>query len=111
MEDLEALPGEVEQPTVPADQVPVHPADFVVLAIGVVVALLGPAHLVAPEHHPDTLGEHQGGDEVPLHPLPLPADPGIVGGTLRPPVPAVVLVGPVPTALAVPLLVLLLLAD
>ena len=46
-------------------QVPVEPGQFVVLAIGVVVALLGAADFVAGQDHRHALGKQQRGQEVP----------------------------------------------
>ena len=45
---------------------PVVPGDLVVLAVGVVVAALGAAGLVAAEQHRGPLGQQQGGQEVAL---------------------------------------------
>ena len=56
-DDITALPEGVEQlhetvdVGVPLEQAPVEPADLVVLAVGVVVAVLRAAHLVAHEQH------------------------------------------------------------
>ena len=47
-------------------QVPIEPGDFVVLAIGVVVALLGVADFVAGHEHRHPLREEQRGQEVSL---------------------------------------------
>ena len=44
---------------------PVEPGDLVVLAVGVVVALLGAAHLVPAEQHRDAEGQQQGGEHRP----------------------------------------------
>jgi len=43
---------------------PVDPADRVVLAVGVVVAALGAAELVAAEQQRGAFGEQEGGEEV-----------------------------------------------
>ena len=51
-------------------QVPIDPADLIVLAIGVVVAVLRPAHFVAAADHRHALGQEQGGQQVALLPLP-----------------------------------------
>ena len=56
--------GELHQRLV--HRVPVDPAQLGVLAVGVVVALLGAAELVAVQEHRDALREQQGGDEVAL---------------------------------------------
>ena len=43
---------------------PIEPADLVVLAIGVVVAVLGPAEFVAARQHRHALGKKEGGEEI-----------------------------------------------
>ena len=53
-----------------ARQRPVDPRELVVLAVGVVVSLLGPPDLVAPEQHRHALGQEESGEEVAEHPLP-----------------------------------------
>ena len=64
--------------------VPVDPGQLGVLAVGVVVALLGAAQLVAVQDHRHALGEQQGGDEVALLPGAQREDLGIVGGPSAP---------------------------
>jgi hypothetical protein len=63
---------------VAVDLPPVEPAEFVVLAVGVVVAVLGPPDLVAHADHGDALRQQEDGGEV----LDLPAaevlEPGVV---------------------------------
>src|SRR5262245_42055166 len=56
--------GELEQLLV--DALPVVPGDLVVLAVRVVVALLGAAHLVAADEHRYALREEERREEVPL---------------------------------------------
>lgn len=61
--------------------VPGDPVEFVVLAIGVVVSLLGSSSLIASEEKGDTLRKNQGGQEISdLAGSQFP-DVGIVGGT------------------------------
>ncbi len=92
-------------------QLPVEPADLVVLAVGVVVAALGAAELVAAQEHGDPLaGEEDGGEVLDLA-LAEPFDLGVVGGALDTAVPALVVVAPVPVVLAVGEVVLLVVAD
>ena len=49
--DEDQLAGEFQELLLPVVQVPVEPGQLVVLAVGVVVALLAVAQLVAAEHH------------------------------------------------------------
>ena len=71
--------GELDERLV--DRVPVHPAQFVVLRVGVVVALLRAAELVAVQQHRNALREHQRGDEVAL----LARAKGVDGRIIRRP--------------------------
>ena len=60
--------GEREQRLVVGVELPVEPGDLVVLAVGVVVAALGAADLVAAEQHRHALRQEQRGEEVALLP-------------------------------------------
>ncbi len=97
--------GEVEQR--PVDLVPVHPADLGVLGVGVVVAALGAAHLVAVRQHRHALAEQQGGQEVALLAGPVGQDLRVVGRALDAVVPGPVVALAVVVVLAVGLVVLL----
>ena len=90
---------------------PVDPGDLVVLAVGVVVALLRAPHLVAREQHRDTLGQQQRGQEVPLLPGPQGQDGRVIGRALDTAVPGPVVVAAVPVALPVGLVVLVVVGD
>src|SRR5207302_8488543 len=92
-------------------EVPVEPGQRVVLAVGVVVALLRVTELVAAEDHRDALGEQEGGEEVALLALAEREDVGVLGGAFGAAVPTVVVVGAVLSVLAVGLVVLLVVAD
>ena len=50
---------ELEQRLLPLIQIPMRPADFVVLAIGVIVSVLRPADLVAAADHRNALREKE----------------------------------------------------
>ena len=92
-------------------QPPVEPGDRVVLAVGVVVALLGAAALVAEEEHRHALAQQQRGQQV----LDLPQadgfDAAACGGAFDAVVVAEVVVVAVAVPLAVGLVVLLVVAD
>ena len=90
---------------------PVDPGDLVVLAVGVVVALLGAADLVAREQHRHALGQQQRGQEVALLPGPQREDRRVVGRALGAAVPGPVVVAAVPVVLAVGLVVLVVVGD
>ena len=97
--------GELHQRLV--DLVPVDPRQLGVLGVGVVVALLGAAELVAVEQHRDALAEQQRGDEVALRARPQLQHLGVVGGALGAVVPRAVVALAVVVVLAVGLVVLL----
>ena len=73
---------------------PVEPGDLVVLAVGVVVAALRAAHLVAVEQHRHPLRQQQGGQQVALLAGPQRQDVRIVGRALDAAVPRPVVVSP-----------------
>ncbi len=103
--------SECHHPTAPlgevgVDVLPVEPGDLVVLAVGVVVAALGAAELVAAEQHRHALGEQQGGHQVAALTRPQRHDVGVVGGTLDAVVPRAVVRLAVVAVLAVGLVVL-----
>src|SRR5207302_7805552 len=91
--------GELEHRAV--DRRPVDPGDLVVLAVGVVVAPLGAAQLVAVEDHGAALGDDERRDEVAALAVTQLQDGGVAGLALDPAVPAAVVVGAVAVALAV----------
>ena len=90
---------------------PIEPRYLVVLAIGVVVALLGITHLIARQHHGDALADHQHGDGI-LHLTVAQADDGsIVGFALATTIPAVVMVFAVSVVLAIGLVMFFVIRD
>ena len=91
-----------------ATSVPVEPGRFVVLAVGVVVAALRAAHLVAHQQHRRPDREQRQRQEVLHLAVAQPLHRGIVGGPLDAAVPAQVVVRSVAVALAVRLVVLAL---
>ena len=44
--------------------IPVEPAQFVILAVPVVIALLGLQHFVTGENHRNTLAQHQNSQQI-----------------------------------------------
>ena len=109
--ELDELAGELQQLGLALVEFPVVPADLVVLAIGVVVAVLGAANLVAAAHHGHALREKQRRQEIALLPLARGDDLRIVGRTFGAHVPGVVVVGAVVVVLAVGFVVLFVVAD
>src|SRR3569623_2128743 len=71
---------------------PTQPAELGILAIGVVVALLRAAHLVAREQHRHALGQDQRGKDITLLLRAQPQHLRVVGGSLGAAVPAAVVV-------------------
>ncbi len=90
---------------------PIEPGERVVLAVGVVVALLGAADLVSGTQHRGALREQQGRQEIALLPAAHGANAGIVGLALDAAIRRQVVVGPVAVVLAVGLVVLVLVGD
>ena len=102
---------EVGERPPPIVQLPVDPRQVVVLAVGVVVAALGAAQLVARQQHGDALREEQRGQQVPHLPVAQRHHLGVVGLALDAVVPGLVVVGAVAVALAVGVVVLALVGD
>ncbi|MPL70622.1 hypothetical protein SDC9_16381 [bioreactor metagenome] len=102
---------EAQQLPAPRGVVPVVPADFIVLAVGVVVAALAPPYLVSPQHHGGADGQKKGGHEVAQLPGTLSPDMRILGGTFDPEVLGPVFLRSVPVVLAVFLVMLAQVAD
>src|SRR3954454_5921150 len=94
-----------------AREIPVEPADLVVLAVGVVVALLRAADLVAGDEHRRPLREEQDRSEVLDLSLAERIDPRGVRRAFHAVVPADVVVHPVTVALAVRIVVLRVVRD
>ena len=90
---------------------PVHPAQVVVLAIGVVVAALRTRTLVAHQQHRHALREEHAGQHVALLPGTKSEDAGIVGRTLDAVIGREVVAVAVAVSLAIGLVVLLLVGD
>ena len=86
---------------------PVHPGEIVVLAVGVVVAALGAAVLVAHQDHRHALADDEDRHREAAHPVAQGEDRGIVGRTLDAAIPRAVVVVAVAVVLAVRLVVLL----
>src|SRR5689334_16407395 len=87
--------------------VPALPRELVVLAIGVVIALLRTPHFVAVEDHGHALRKRERGHEVAHLPRPQLADTLILRRPFHPTVPAAVVVVAVAVLFAVRLVVLL----
>ena len=101
----------VKEPLPILIQMPVEPAQFVVLAIGIVVALLGSADFIAGEQHRHALRQQQGGQQIAFLAPAQRVHLGIVGRALDAAVPAQVVVVAVAVVLAVGLVVFLVVAD
>src|SRR5205823_11915295 len=101
--------GEEEQRLV--DVLPVVPGELVVLAVGIVVALLGAADLVAAVDHRDALREEQRGEEVPLLAGAERVDGVVVGRPFGAAVPGAVVALAVLVVLAVRRVVLRVVGD
>src|SRR5262245_14386289 len=82
-------------------QLPVEPGQRVILAIGIVIALLTMAELIAGEEHRYPLRQQQGGHEV-ARLLPTQGLHGrLIRRTLNATVPAIVVIGSILVVLAI----------
>jgi hypothetical protein len=87
-------------------QSPVEPADFIVLAVSVVIALLRVPHFITHQNHGDTQGDQGGGHEIFYLPASQLLHLKIIGRALDSAVPASVIVSAVAVVLAVCIVVL-----
>ena len=94
-----------------AEIFPADPADLVVLAIGVVVAVLRVADFVAGQHQRRALRQQQAGELVLAQLAPQRGDRGIVGRAFMAAIVAVIVAGAVAIVLAVGLVVLFVVAE
>ena len=112
---LAAQPGEVgdrgEQVPALVVEVPVEPGHLVVLAVGVVVAVVRAPDLVAGGDHRDAGRQQQRAEEVAHRPAPGELHDGVVGRALDAVVPRAVVVVAVAVVLAVGLVVLVVVDD
>ncbi len=93
------------------DERPVEPARLVVLAVGIVVAPLRAAHLVAHQNHGHADRQQRDGQKVLHLPVAKRLDARIVRRTFDPTVPAPVVVGAVTVVFAIGLVVLAVVGD
>ena len=114
---LSQQPSSVQQRQEPVhvrvlrDERPVEPARFVVLAVGIVVAPLGAAHLVAHEDHGHADRQERDGQEVLHLPVAKRLDHRVIRRTFDTTVPAPVVVGAVAVVFAIGLVVLGVVGD
>src|SRR5215510_7557186 len=80
--------NEAQQVSISPSQIPVHPADLIVLAIRIVITLLRAAHFVAGQNHRHAMREQQDRSEVLALASAQCIDGSIVRGTLGAAVPA-----------------------
>src|SRR6516162_3677733 len=106
----EQLP-EAQERAVLFRQTPVEPTDLIVLAVGVVVAFLRAANLVAGHEHRHAARHHENDGEVLDLPFPQRLDGWIVGWAFAAAVPAQVFVDAVAVTLAVGVVVLVVVGD
>src|SRR5581483_12372845 len=93
------------------NQVPVKPARLVVLTVGIIVAALAAHHLIAHNKHRNSGRQQHSTEEVLRLPVPQSLDCRIVRRTLDTAVPASVVAGPVPVALPILFVVLVVVRD
>ena len=98
---MDQVPGKLQKVLLIRRQIPVEPCDRVVLAIGVVVALLRPCELVPAENHRDALRQKESGKEISHLTRAQFPDIGLVCRPFLAAIPADVVVRPVPVPLTV----------
>ena len=108
---VDKVTGEVQELVIMLVQIPVDPRQLVVLAVHVVVASLSAAQLVAVGDHRDTLGEHEGRQEVALLTVAQLDDFLVIRVALDAAVPRTVVVCAIRAALEVCLVVLFVVRD
>jgi len=108
---LDDKPGKLEEILCRIVQIPVQPREFVVLAIGVVIPLLGVVDFIAVKQHGHALREQESGKKVPLLTGSKQENPRIVCRPLCTAIPAVVVIRPIPVALAVGLIVFVIVTN
>ena len=94
-----------------AGQVPVKPADLVILTISIIVALLAAAHLISHNQHGDSLGNQQERRKVFDLAMPQVLHPAIIGFSLDPTVPAQVIINAILIVFTVGLVVFAVIGD
>src|SRR6185312_4808146 len=110
--EADEIAHEVAQPLIlRADTLPIGPGQLVVLAIGVIVAALRAADLVAGEEHRHAQRQEQRGDEVALLLVAQRDHLGVVGRALAAAIPAEIGIVAVAVAFVVRLVVLVVVAD
>ena len=62
--NLQQVGHRVMQVRLPGCKIPVHPRDLIVSAVGVVVAILGAADLIAHRNHWRSRGQNEGAHEI-----------------------------------------------
>ncbi len=92
-------------------QAPIDPANRIILAVSVVVAILSAAQLVARENHRDALRKYQRGEQIPLLLRAQGANIGIISRSFDATVPTAVVVRAILIILEVCLIVLLVVTD
>ena len=92
-------------------QIPIQPADFVVLAVGIVVSHLGMADGIPRIHHGHALRKQKRCQQIPFLLGTQSLNIGIVGGSLGPAIPAAIIVVAVAIVFAVGFVVFFVVAD
>src|ERR1700704_2577134 len=90
---------------------PIAPSDGIVLAVGIVVAVLAVADFVSRQEQRHTLRQHEARQQIAAHLTSHLHDIGIVGRAFDAAIRAVIFIGAVTVVLAVRLIVLALIAD
>src|ERR1700677_1038420 len=92
-------------------KIPIEPADFVVLAVGVVVSALGARKFIAGHNHRRALGEEQSPEHAAHLPLAERVDRRVIGGAFGAAIPGAIVGAAIAIILAVRFVVFFVVAD
>src|SRR4029450_3109563 len=103
--------GELNELLLLSVTLPVEPADLVVLAISVVIAVLSPAPLISAAKHRHALGQKQRRQKIPALPVAQGVYLRIIGGSFHAAIPRLIIVITVAIVVAVQLVVFFIVAN
>ena len=91
--DIDHRADKVKKGPLLVGDIPIQPGEFIVLTIGIVIALLRMADVVSGQNHRHTGGQEQGGDKVSFLLRTQRVDRRIIRRSFGPAIPAIIVVG------------------
>src|SRR4030067_1857240 len=106
LNECNQLADKPQQISLSLDILPVEPAQLIILAVGIVIAVLRAANFISHQDHRRTLGDQQDGEKILklLHPQTL--NRWIIGGSFITTIPAEIMIAPILIVLTVQFVVL-----